>query len=131
MLYHWRSMLDDYSQTHGGPVRIMMTEAYAELKQLMEYYENKDGLKGPQFPFNFILLTDLNAKSDARDFVLNIQKWLTFMPRKHTANWVMGNHDNPRLASRFNRNMVDAINMMIMTLPGVAVTYNVSLNNGI
>ncbi|KAI8125284.1 Maltase 2 [Lucilia cuprina] len=124
MLYHWRALLDDYSQAHGGAARIMMTEAYADLKFLMDYYENKEGAKGPQFPFNFLLLTDLNDKSDARDFVFNIQKWLTYMPKHHTANWVMGNHDNPRIASRFSRNIVDAINMLIMTLPGVAVTYN-------
>ncbi|XP_065356848.1 maltase 2-like isoform X4 [Calliphora vicina] len=124
MLQHWRALLDDYSQTHGGPERIMMTEAYGDIKYLMDYYENKEGVKGPQFPFNFLLLTDLNSKSDARDFVFNIQKWLTYMPRNHVANWVMGNHDNPRIASRFSSNSVDAINMLIMSLPGVAVTYN-------
>ncbi|TMW51456.1 hypothetical protein DOY81_003481 [Sarcophaga bullata] len=124
MLYHWRSLLDEYSKTHGGPERIMMTEAYADVKTLMDYYENENGNKGPQFTFNFIMLTDLNEKSDARDFAFNIQKWLTYMPRQHVANWVMGNHDNPRIASRFGAASVDAINMLIMTLPGVAVTYN-------
>ncbi|KAM7353268.1 maltase 2-like isoform 2-T2 [Cochliomyia hominivorax] len=124
MLYHWRELMDEYSESHGGPARIMMTEAYADLKFLMDYYENEEGKKGPNFPFNFLLLTDLNKKSDARDFVFNIQKWLTYMPKNHSANWVMGNHDNPRIASRFNSNSVDAINMLIMTLPGVAVTYN-------
>ena len=127
MLYHWRSLLDEYSKKHGGPERIMMTEAYADVKTLMEYYENENGSKGPQFTFNFIMLTDLNDKSDARDFAFNIHKWLTYMPRHHIANWVMGNHDNPRIASRFGAASVDAINMLIMTLPGVAVTYNVSV----
>lgn len=126
MLYHWRGLMDDYSKSHGGPERIMMTEAYADLKVLMDYYENSEGDKGPQFTFNFFLLSDLNDKSDARDFVSSIQKWLTYMPRNHVANWVTGNHDNPRTASRFNKNFVDAINMLTMTLPGVAVTYNVS-----
>ncbi|XP_075154049.1 maltase 2-like isoform X2 [Haematobia irritans] len=124
MLYHWRKLLEDYTQKHGGRARIMMTEAYADLKFLMDYYENDEGLKGPHFPFNFFLLTDINKQSDARDYVFNIQKWLTYMPRNHTANWVMGNHDNPRIASRLGRNSVDAMNMLVMTLPGVAVTYN-------
>jgi len=48
------------------------------------------------------------------------------MPRGHAANWVMGNHDNPRVASRFGPASVDAMNMLLLTLPGVAVTYNVS-----
>ncbi|XP_037961163.1 maltase 2-like isoform X2 [Teleopsis dalmanni] len=124
MVQHWRLLLDDYSAKHGGSARIMMTEAYADLKKLMDYYENEKGVKGSHIPFNFLFITDLNADSDARDFVYNIQKWLTYMPRKHAANWVMGNHDNPRVASRFGPQLVDALNMLLMTLPGVAVTYN-------
>lgn len=38
----------------------------------------------------------------------------------------MGNHDNKRLASRFGKNRADLLNMMLQTLPGIAVTYNVS-----
>lgn len=37
----------------------------------------------------------------------------------------MGNHDNKRLASRFGTDRVDLMNMLLQTLPGVAVTYNV------
>lgn len=37
----------------------------------------------------------------------------------------MGNHDNKRLASRFGYDRADLMNMLLQTLPGVAVTYNV------
>ncbi|XP_017464729.1 PREDICTED: maltase 2 isoform X2 [Rhagoletis zephyria] len=124
MLQHWRQLLDDYTTKHGGHTRILMTEAYADLKTLMDYYETEDGKQGAHFPFNFNFITDLNEQSDARDFVFNIQKWLTYMPRGHTANWVMGNHDNARMATRFGPKLVDAMHMLTMTLPGVAVTYN-------
>jgi len=49
------------------------------------------------------------------------------MPHGHVANWVMGNHDNPRVASRFGEKSVDAMNMLLMTLPGIAITYNVCI----
>ncbi|XP_011178629.1 maltase 2 isoform X2 [Zeugodacus cucurbitae] len=124
MLQHWRKLLDDYTAKNGGPARILMTEAYADLKTLMDYYETKDGKRGSHFPFNFNFITDLDENSDARDYVFNIQKWLTYMPREHTANWVMGNHDNMRMATRFGPKRVDAMHMLMMTLPGVAVTYN-------
>lgn len=39
----------------------------------------------------------------------------------------MGNHDNKRLASRFGIKRADLLNIMLQTLPGVAVTYNVYL----
>lgn len=124
MLQHWRKLMDDYTAKNGGPARILMTEAYADLKTLMDYYETKDGKRGANFPFNFNFITDLDEHSDARDYVFNIQKWLTYMPRGHTANWVMGNHDNMRMATRFGPKRVDAMHMLMMTLPGVAVTYN-------
>ncbi|XP_020807980.1 LOW QUALITY PROTEIN: maltase 1 [Drosophila serrata] len=124
LLQHWRQLLDNYSATHDGPLRIMMTEGYASVAQLMEYYEDAKGVQGPEFPFNFDFITELNENSTAADFVFYIQRWLIYMPHGHVANWVMGNHDNPRVASRFGPKTVDAMNMLLMTLPGIAITYN-------
>lgn len=36
----------------------------------------------------------------------------------------LGNHDRPRLATRFNPNRVDIFNILLKTLPGITVTYN-------
>ncbi|XP_032595167.1 maltase 2 isoform X2 [Drosophila grimshawi] len=125
MVQHWRKLLDDYTAQHPeDSTRIMMTEAYAGLTELMNYYEDSSGIMGSHLPFNFHFITDVNRESDARDFVYNVEKWLIYMPRGHAANWVIGNHDNPRVASRFGSASVDAMNMLLMTLPGVAVTYN-------
>lgn len=38
---------------------------------------------------------------------------------------LIGNHDQPRVASRYGAEKVDALLMLVMTLPGIAVTYNV------
>nr|NP_609522.1 maltase B1 [Drosophila melanogaster]AAF53127.1 maltase B1 [Drosophila melanogaster]AOQ11073.1 Mal-B1-RA [synthetic construct] len=124
LLQHWRQLLDNYTANHDGPLRIMMTEGYASVSQLMEYYEDSNGVQGPQFPFNFDFITELNANSTAADFVFYISRWLIYMPHGHVANWVMGNHDNPRVASRFGEKSVDAMNMLLMTLPGIGITYN-------
>jgi alpha-glucosidase len=39
----------------------------------------------------------------------------------------MGNHDQKRIASRYGTDRVDAINLILSTLPGVSITYNVSI----
>jgi Alpha amylase, catalytic domain len=39
----------------------------------------------------------------------------------------MGNHDQKRIASRYGTDRVDSINMILSTLPGVSITYNVSI----
>ncbi|EDW12454.1 maltase 1 [Drosophila mojavensis] len=124
LIQHWRKLLDDYSEKYGGPARIMMTEGYAELPQVMEFYEDENGVQGANFPFNFDFITELNSESTAQDFVFTIQRWLIYMPPGHSANWVMGNHDNPRVASRYGAKSVDAMNMLLMTLPGIGITYN-------
>lgn len=118
MIRQWRAVLDDWTHNQSGPTRIMMTEAYANITFTMKYYQ-----AGSHMPFNFLLITDLGQTSTAQDFVFTINKWLIYMPRDKDANWVIGNHDNPRVGSRYSVEKIDALNMLVMTLPGIAVTY--------
>lgn len=37
----------------------------------------------------------------------------------------LGNHDNSRVGSRYGPERIDALNAMLLTLPGAGVTYNV------
>lgn len=37
----------------------------------------------------------------------------------------VGNHDNSRMATRYSPALVDGINMLVLLLPGVGVTYMV------
>lgn len=39
----------------------------------------------------------------------------------------MGNHDQARLGSRLGTDRIDTINMLILTLPGASITYNVGV----
>ncbi|XP_055632787.1 maltase 2-like isoform X2 [Toxorhynchites rutilus septentrionalis] len=125
LIYQWRDVLDDWKKQNGGPTRIMMTEAYANISFTMKYYRSADGTcNGAHIPFNFLLVTDLDRTSTAQDFVFAINKWLIYMPRDRDANWVVGNHDQPRVASRYGVERIDVINTLLMTLPGIAITYN-------
>lgn len=148
-IYSWRGVLDDWKKTHGGETKIMMTEAYANMTFTMRYYQSDDGTrKGSHIPFNFLMISDLNEKSSAKEFVHTINKWMSFMPAGETANWVvkrnvklhfekalififnlqLGNHDNSRVGSRYGSERIDALNAMLLTLPGAGVTYNVIFN---
>jgi alpha-glucosidase len=49
--------------------------------------------------------------------------WLNKMPKNHMANWVLGNHDRNRIATRFGKEKGDMLNILIQTLPGAAITY--------
>ncbi|XP_049284745.1 maltase 2-like isoform X2 [Anopheles funestus] len=127
MVYQWRKLLDDWTRDYGGDSRIIMTEAYANITFTMKYYrsgEENQPRQGSHMPFNFLLITDLNRDSTAQDFVFTINKWLTYMPRTGaTANWVLGNHDQRRVGTRYGAERIDAIHTLLLTLPGIAVTY--------
>uniref|UniRef100_A0A1Q3FPA3 alpha-glucosidase n=2 Tax=Culex tarsalis TaxID=7177 RepID=A0A1Q3FPA3_CULTA len=123
MVYQWRAVLDDFQKDNGGDARVMMTESYSRIDIVMKYYGNGTVL-GSHIPFNFRFITDLGKDSSAMDFDNTIKYWMSNMPSGQVANWVMGNHDQHRVASRFGENKIDLLNMILMSMPGVAISYN-------
>lgn len=69
--------------------RVLFSEGYANVSMTMLYYGNEEGAIGAHFPFNFDFITDLSARSTARDFVYIILRWLTYMPYRAVPNWVV------------------------------------------
>ncbi|XP_031331455.1 maltase 1-like [Photinus pyralis] len=132
MVYQWRILLDEYQKRNGGDTRVMMTESYADADKLFGYYGNSTH-NGAHFSFNFWFITQLNRDSTAKDIKGVIDKWFRNMPEHYTANWVLGNHDQHRVATRYGPGRVDGLNMIAMLLPGVVVTYNgeeIGMENG-
>ncbi|KAG4069066.1 hypothetical protein HA402_008377 [Bradysia odoriphaga] len=123
MIYQWREVLDHHKKKHGGESRVMLTESYSPIDIVMKYYG--DGKReGSHIPFNFLLIEQINNNSNANDYKSTIDYWMKNMPPNRTPNWVIGNHDQNRVASRFGTDRIDMINMILLTLPGVSITYN-------
>ncbi|TDG41740.1 hypothetical protein AWZ03_011846 [Drosophila navojoa] len=127
MVYQWRQLLDDYQRIHGGDTRVLMVETYSSLDYVMKFYGNRT-TKGAQIPFNFQFIVGgegnkNNTELSANGFVKIINSWLGQMPAGQTANWVMGNHDQRRVGSRYGEGRIDIMNMLQMFLPGVSITY--------
>ncbi|XP_051156952.1 alpha-glucosidase-like isoform X2 [Leptopilina boulardi] len=118
LMSEWRKVVDDYSAKVDQVPRVLMVEAYANNSMTMKYYTS-----GIHFPFNFILM-DIKNSSTAQDIKNFVDKWMLTMPQGATANWVTGNHDNPRLVSRLGFHRAIAVTTMALLLPGISVTYN-------
>ncbi|XP_053685971.1 maltase A3-like [Sabethes cyaneus] len=123
MIYQWRELVDQYKKEHGGDTVVLMTESYSSYDVLKDYYVGSDGRLGSHMPFNFRLITDIDRNSKASDFVTLINSWMAIVPEGGVANWVMGNHDRPRLGTRLGVEWIDLMNMVMMSLPGATVTY--------
>ncbi|KAJ9585850.1 hypothetical protein L9F63_020492 [Diploptera punctata] len=122
MVQQWREVVDQKT-AETGESKILMLETYAPLKKVMEYYGTQER-PGGQFPFNFVMIEDLNINSTAYDFNTTIHEWMDNMPSWGWPNWVIGNHDQKRVGTRFGPGKIDIMNVISLLLPGSGITYN-------
>lgn len=118
LIQSWRKVVDDYADQNNEEEKVLLTEAYTSLENTTRFYKY-----GSDIAFNFQCITKLNKNSKPSDFKREIDGWISHSPPGATPNWVMGNHDNNRTASRYP-GRGDQMTMLGMILPGVAVTYN-------
>uniref|UniRef100_A0A182QXR2 alpha-glucosidase n=1 Tax=Anopheles farauti TaxID=69004 RepID=A0A182QXR2_9DIPT len=123
MVYEWRELIDAYQSEHGGETRVIMTEAYSTLDVIKTYYQSSSGRLGSHMPFNFRLITEVDKDSTASDYVKVVQDWMSILSTGQVPNWVMGNHDRPRVGTRLGEERIDALNMLLLSLSGASVTY--------
>jgi alpha-glucosidase len=107
-----RSVLDEY------PERVFIGEIYLSVKQLVSYY-GKD-LRGANLPFNFqLILCAWNAETIAQI----IRDYEASLPAGAWPNWVLGNHDQARIASRIGPAQARVAAMLLLTLRGTPTIY--------
>jgi alpha-glucosidase len=99
--------------------RVLIGELYLPIERLVRYYG--DDLRGLQMPFNFGLIT--LADWDVGTIRTMIERYLAAIPPGGWPNWVLGNHDVPRIATRSARAGARVAMMLLLTLPGTPTCY--------
>jgi alpha-glucosidase len=107
-----RRVLDEYGD------RVMIGEAYLTPERLVAYYGSETA--GVHFPFNFQLI-----KLPWRADILRqaIATYDALVPGTGWPNWVLGNHDQPRVATRVGRRQARVAAMLLLTLRGTPTMY--------
>jgi alpha-glucosidase len=104
------------SEEYAG--RVLIGEAYLPIDRLMVYYGAD--LSGFHLPFNFHLIsTPWNPTAIAA----LIEAYEAALPPGAWPNWVLGNHDRPRVASRVGRKQARVAAMLLLTLRGTPTIY--------
>jgi alpha-glucosidase len=100
------------------PERVLIGEIYLPVERLVAYYgERQDGV---QLPFNFQLLkADWRADEIARI----VREYEAALPPGAWPNWVLSNHDRPRVASRLGPAQARVAAMLLLTLRGTPTLY--------
>jgi alpha-glucosidase len=107
-----RRVIDEFDH------RVLIGEVYLPLHRLVAYYGND--LAGAQMPFNFALLSTLWSARSIEKIIADYEKAL---PAGAWPNWVLGNHDRPRVASRVGREQARVAAMLLLTLRGTPTLY--------
>jgi alpha-glucosidase len=107
-----RRVIDEFDS------RVLIGEVYLPPERLIAYYGRN--LAGAHLPFNFALLS---APWNARSIEKIIHNYEAALPPGAWPNWVLGNHDRPRVASRVGRDQASVAAMLLLTLRGTPTLY--------
>jgi alpha-glucosidase len=117
-IYHqFRTILDEYSGTRP---RFSVGEIHIfDMPQWATYYgKQNDEL---HMPFNFSLMNEYGSARDVRRAVDAVE---AVVPAWGWPNYVLGNHDEKRLATRIGRPQARVAAMLLLTLRGTPTLYN-------
>jgi len=107
-----RAVLDRYDE------RVLIGEIYLPVERLVAYY-GRD-LSGAHLPFNFQLI---HAVWTAAEIARLVTEYEAALPPGGWPNWVLGNHDQPRIAARVGTAQARVAAMLLLTLRGTPTLY--------
>ena len=108
-----RRVIDEFDD------RVLIGEIYLPLHRLVAYYGND--LTGAQMPFNFALLSTLWSARSIEKIIARLRAGACRAGA--WPNWVLGNHDRPRVASRVGPEQARVAAMLLLTLRGTPTLY--------
>jgi alpha-glucosidase len=107
-----RALVDGFGE------RVLIGEAWLPFDRLMAYYG--PALDAFHLPFNFHLI---GTRWDAVALRAVIDEYEAALPQGAWPNWVLGNHDRSRLASRIGRAQARVAAVLLCTLRGTPTLY--------
>ncbi len=109
----FRRITDSYDD------RVLIGEVYLPLERVVTYY-GTPGRPGSHLPFNFHLIGAAWKASFLADLIAQYEGLLQ---PGNWPNWVLGNHDRSRVASRVGRESAALATLFLLTLRGTPTLY--------
>lgn len=113
LIREMRKVLDSYDD------RMMVGETYVPNDVLIRYYGSPDQ-RECHLPFNFQLILAPWKAALVRRMV---DDYDAILPPDAWPNWVLGNHDQHRIATRVGPDQARVANMLLLTLRGTPTCY--------
>ncbi|HEU5161523.1 MAG TPA: alpha-amylase family glycosyl hydrolase [Thermoanaerobaculia bacterium] len=100
------------------PERVLIGEIYLPLERLVAYYGPNGA--GVHLPYNFQLV---ELPWNARTIAKAVNAYEALLPSFAWPNWVLGNHDKSRIATRVGIEQARVAAMLLLTLRGTPTIY--------
>ena len=107
-----RRVIDEYDD------RMLVAEINLPVERLMAYYGASG--EGAHLPFNFQLI---RLPWKAKEISQAVERYEKLLPSDAWPNWVLGNHDKPRIATRAGVAQARVGAMLLLTLRGTPTMY--------
>ena len=107
-----RGVIEEYDD------RMLVGEIYLPVERLMAYYGASG--RGAHLPFNFQLI---RLPWKAKEIAAAVERYEALLPSYAWPNWVLGNHDKPRIATRAGAAQARVAAMLLLTLRGTPTMY--------
>ena len=98
--------------------RVLVGEVYLPVERLVVYYGAAG--EGIHLPFNFQLL---ELPWEPQRILEAVDRYEALLPPNAWPNWVLGNHDRSRVASRLGEAQARVAAMLLLTLRGTPTVY--------
>ncbi|MXO86929.1 DUF3459 domain-containing protein [Altererythrobacter aurantiacus] len=108
-----RDVIEEYDN------RLMIGEIYLPLERMVRYY-GESGESGVHLPFNFQLL---QCQWEPKKIAGLVKEYEAALPEGGWPNWVLSNHDQPRIAARAGARQAGIAAMLLLTLRGTPTLY--------
>jgi alpha-glucosidase len=120
LIAQMRAVVAEFDAPHAA--RLLIGEIYLPIERLVAYYapDEAGAVRGVQLPFNFHLVSAHWQASALADL---IRRYDASIPANGWPNWVLGNHDKPRIASRIGASRAALAAMLLLTLRGTPTMY--------
>jgi alpha-glucosidase len=113
IVHHFREIAEQY------PHRVLIGELWLPIQRLVAYY-GRNG-RGLHLPFNFHLIL---TAWQARLISALVDAYEAALPSGAWPNWVLGNHDRSRIATRVGAAQARVAALLLLTLRGTPTLYN-------
>ena len=107
-----RAIIEEYDD------RMLVGEIYLPVERLVAYYGASG--RGAHLPFNFQLIS---LPWKASEIAAAMARYYGLLPANAWPNWVLGNHDKSRIATRVGRLQARVAAMLLLTLRGTPTLY--------